>query len=310
VSGEEYTFSAKTVINATGIFADNIGRMDNPLNKPSIKPSQGIHIVLDRSFLKSNSAIMIPKTVDERVLFAIPWYDEVIIGTTDTPVDKIALEPVALQEEVDFILSTAGKYLTKAPARKDILCVFAGLRPLAANPGNPSSTREVSRRHKLIISPSGLITIIGGKWTTYRRMAEETIDKAIRAGFLDKRECVTMNLKLSEISGINKGDPLIVYGDGICEIKEIISNDPSMGKPVDKRLPYTPAEIIWICRNEMPLTVEDLLARRTHALLLNARVSLDIAGEVAGIMANELDHDLEWQKNQVEAYRQLVTKYT
>jgi len=252
---------------------------------------------------------MIPKTVDERVLFAIPWHDEVIIGTTDTPVDKIALEPVALQEEVDFILSTAGKYLTKAPARKDILCVFAGLRPLAANPGNPSSTREVSRRHKLIISPSGLITIIGGKWTTYRRMAEETIDKAIRAGFLDKRECVTMNLKLSEISGINKGDPLIVYGDGICEIKEIISNDPSMGKPVDKRLPYTPAEIIWICRNEMPLTVEDLLARRTHALLLNARASLDIAGEVAGIMANELDYDPEWQKNQVETYRQLVANY-
>ena len=188
---KDYSLKARIVINATGVFADSIARMDNPSSKPSLRPSQGVHIVLDKSFLRSNSAIMIPKTDDGRVLFAIPWYNEVVIGTTDTPLDTISLEPVALEKEIDFILQTAEKYLVRPPKRKDILCVFAGLRPLAANPDNPGSTKEVSRRHKITLSPSGLLTIIGGKWTTYRRMAEETLDRAIKGGRLKKSKCIT-----------------------------------------------------------------------------------------------------------------------
>ena len=174
-TGDEFKLKANLVVNATGVFADEVARMDNADSKPTLKPSQGVHIVLDKSFLRSNSAIMIPKTDDGRVLFAIPWYDAVVVGTTDTPLDIINLEPVAIDKEVSFILQTAEKYLVKPPRREDILCVFAGLRPLAANPDNPASTKEISRRHKITLSSSGLLTIIGGKWTTYRLMAEESI---------------------------------------------------------------------------------------------------------------------------------------
>lgn len=308
-SGNEFTIKANLVINATGVFADDIVRMDNPESRPTIKPSQGVHIVLDKSFLRSNSAIMIPKTDDGRVLFAIPWYNEVVVGTTDTPIDAISLEPVALEKEIKFILQTTEKYLVKPPRREDILCIFAGLRPLAANPDNPDSTKEVSRRHKIALSSSGLLTIIGGKWTTYRRMAEETINKAINTGFLDRRKCVTSNLKLTTITISNSPDRLNIYGDRSFEIKKMISEKPGLGMPIDPRLPYTRAEIIWICRNEMPFTVDDMLARRTRALFLNARASSEMAGEVARLMAEELGYDMKWQEDQIELYNQLVKNY-
>ena len=308
-SDEEIDLKTKLVINATGVFADQVARMDNPESKVTIRPSQGVHIVLDKSFLRSDSAIMIPKTDDGRVLFAIPWYNEVVIGTTDTPIDTISLEPVALEKEVNFILQTAEKYLVKPPRRKDILCIFAGLRPLAANPDNPASTKEVSRRHKITLSPSGLLTIIGGKWTTYRRMAEETIDHAIKAGLLDKAKCVTSNLKLTSINANTTSGRLQIYGDHLVDIDKMITEDPGMGIPIDPRLPYTRAEILWICRNEMPFTLEDILARRTRSLFLDARASKEIAPEVAGLMAQELGHDLNWQEEQVESYNELVKNY-
>ena len=309
VSGDEFRLRANLVINATGVFADDIARMDNADSKPTIRPSQGVHIVLDKSFLQSNSAIMIPKTDDGRVLFAIPWYNEVVVGTTDTPLDAISPEPVALEKEISFILRTAEKYLIKPPHREDILCIYAGLRPLAADPGNPASTKEVSRRHKITLSPSGLLSIIGGKWTTYRRMAEETIDKAIKSGFLENRKCLTSKLKLSTSAINNSSSRLHIYGDMSFEIEKMIDENPELGEPIDSRLPYTRAEIIWICRNEMPVTIEDILARRTRALFLNARASSDIAAEVAGLLAKEFGHDMIWQKEQVESYCQLVRNY-
>jgi glycerol-3-phosphate dehydrogenase len=252
---------------------------------------------------------MIPKTDDGRVLFAIPWYDKVVIGTTDTTLDLINLEPVALENEIYFILQTAKKYLVKQPKREDILCVFAGLRPLAANPDNPLSTKEISRRHKIILSPSQLLTITGGKWTTYRLMAEETINRAIKEGILDRRKCVTSNLRLSSPEISNSASRLNVYGDRSPEIEQIITDSPEMGIPIDLRLPYSRAEIIWICRNEMPLTLEDMLARRTRALFLNARASSEIAPVVAGIMAEEMGFDEKWQLDQINAYNQLVINY-
>ena len=308
-SGKEYNLKTRLVINATGVFADEISRLDDPESKTTIRPSQGVHIVLDKSFLRSNSAIMIPKTDDGRVLFAIPWYNEVVIGTTDTPLDKISLEPVALDEEIRFILRTAEKYLIKPPKREDILCIYAGLRPLAANPDNPASTKEVSRRHKITLSPSGLLTIIGGKWTTYRRMAEETIDRAIKTGLMDKAKCVTSNIKLTTINTDNILKRLYIYGDHYVDIEKMISENPELGIPVDPRLPYTSAEILWICRNEMPLRLEDILARRTRSLFLNARASAEIAPVVAGFMASEFGYDQKWQEEQVESYKELVKNY-
>lgn len=308
LSGESYSFNTKLVINATGVFADEIAKMDDRSARRTIRPSQGVHLVLDKSFLRSDSAIMIPKTDDGRVLFAIPWYGEVVVGTTDTPIDDVSLEPVALEKEISFILKTAGDYLEKAPSRKDILCVFAGLRPLAADPDNPGATKEVSRRHKITLSPSGLLTIVGGKWTTYRRMAEETLDKAISSGFLEKQKCITKDLKMGdEIKGTDSR--LRIYGTGSAEIAQMEESDPALGKLMHDALPYTKAEIIWICRHEMVCNVEDVLARRTRSLFLNAAASMDMAPEVADIMAAENGYDLKWKDDQVRSYKTLAGKY-
>ncbi len=308
-TGTEYQIRAKLVINATGVFADTIHRMDDPLAKPTIRPSQGVHIVLDKTFLGGNSAIMIPKTDDGRVLFAIPWYDKVVVGTTDTPLNDITNEPKALEEEVNFILKTAGNYLTKKPSRADALCIFAGLRPLAANPDNPEATKEVSRRHKITLYHSGLLSIVGGKWTSYRRMAEETIDKGIRAGLIEGRKCVTKTFRFVSNGAELKSERLKIYGNEAAEIEKLITDKPELGGLLDPRLPYTRAEIVWISRNEMPLKLEDILARRTRAMFLDARASSAIAPEVAEIMAGELSRDGKWAEAQVKDYNQLLLNY-
>lgn len=308
LSGEGYNFKTRLVINATGVFADEIAKMDDSSSRKTIRPSQGVHLVIDKSFLSSDSAIMIPKTDDGRVLFAIPWYGEVVVGTTDTPIDDVSLEPVALEKEISFILKTAGDYLEKAPSRKDVLCVFAGLRPLAADPDNPGATKEVSRRHKITLSSSGLLTIVGGKWTTYRRMAEETLDKAISSGFLEKHKCITRELKLDDHLNGDAGR-LSIYGKGALEIMKMTESDPAFGKPMHAALPYTKAEIVWICRNEMVCNIEDVLARRTRSLFLNAAASLEMAPEVADIMASEQGYDEVWKNEQVNSYKTLAGKY-
>lgn len=308
-SERNFELKGKIVINATGVFADEIHRMDSPDSKPTIRPSQGVHIVLDSSFLQGSSAVMIPKTDDGRVLFVIPWSGKIVAGTTDTPIGSVSEEPRALAEEVDFILKTAGKYLTREPKREDILCIYAGLRPLAADQDNPLSTKEISRRHKISVSKSGLLSIIGGKWTSYRRMAEETIDRGIKTGLLEKRDCVTGNLCFYSNNQFLKNERLKTYGDHAAEIEKFIDEKPDLGEPLDPRFPYTRAEIIWICRNEMPVTIEDVLARRTRALFLNAKASLAIAPEVARLMADESGFDSDWQAHQLEEYGKLVLNY-
>jgi glycerol-3-phosphate dehydrogenase len=309
VSGTEYSFNARVVINATGVFTDDIHRMDDPASVPSIRPSQGVHLVLDNSFLGSESALMIPKTSDGRVLFAIPWYGKVVVGTTDTPINDICLEPVALEKEINFILETAGGCLTKKPSRGDILCVFAGLRPLASNPENPESTREISRRHKIILSESGLISIIGGKWTTYRCMAEETIDRAIRKGLLEKKKCVTRGLRINSENGNDNRGRFQIYGKHAASLQMIVKETPSLGEPIDPRLAYSKAEVIWICRNEMAVRLSDVLARRTRSLFLDVKTSLDIAPEVASIMAKEMGFDKKWEEEQLADFKKLAANY-
>jgi glycerol-3-phosphate dehydrogenase len=309
-TNQKLRIKSRVVVNATGVFTDDILRMDQPIMERTIRPSQGIHIVLDRKFLESESAIMIPKTDDGRVLFAIPWYDKVVIGTTDTPVEIISLEPKALEEEITFILSTAGRYLKLQPRREDILSVFAGLRPLAASPDDPTATREISRRHKIRISSSGLVTVEGGKWTIYRRMAQDTIDKIMRAGMLEKRACNTGHLPVYGFSTDHQeNDRFRIYGVYAREIKTMIAQQCPGSQVLHPRLPYTRAEIIWMCRNEMPLKLEDVLARRTRALLLDARASREMAPEVAIIMAQELNFDKDWIKDQIEEYNRLAENY-
>lgn len=308
-TGEEYKLLSKLVINATGVFADEIHKMDDPEAEPTIRPSQGVHVVLDSSFLQSRSAVMIPETDDGRVLFVIPWYGKVVAGTTDTSVENVTSEPKALDEEIDFILSTTGKYLNRAPSRSDVLSVFAGLRPLAASRDNPTTTKEVSRRHKITLSKSGLLSIIGGKWTSYRKMAEETIDRGISTGYLPKRKCQTENFRFYSGELDSGSDPLRIYGNNAVEIKNMISKQPELGDLINPDLPYTRAEIVWICRNEMPLTIEDILARRTRSLILDARKSAEAAPVVAGIMAQELGYDKTWQEDQIMEYNKLVLNY-
>jgi glycerol-3-phosphate dehydrogenase len=309
VSSRTVELKAGLVFNATGVYVDEILRMDHPVIKRTIRPSQGIHLVFNRSFLQGDSAIMIPKTDDGRVLFAIPWYDKVVAGTTDTPLDIISLEPRALEEEIAFILHTAGKYLIRQPGREDVLSVFAGLRPLAASADDPANTREISRRHKITISASALVTVEGGKWTTYRRMAQDALNKAMRKGLIDTRPCKTRDLPIHGFTINGDHDRLDIYGTHAADIRNLGKTRPEWNRPVHARLPYTEAELRWICRHEKPFKLEDMLARRTRALFLDAAASREMSAAVAGIMAEELGFDEVWKTQEVEEYRKLVENY-
>ncbi len=306
---KEYQLSARVVINATGVFSDQIIRLDDTIEDKLISPSQGIHIVLDKSFLPGDSAIMIPETDDGRVLFAIPWHDRVIVGTTDTPVDEAVLEPVPLPSEIEFLLSHAARYLLKDPSSADVLSVFAGLRPLVAS-GNVTDTATLSRDHTIHISPSGLVTITGGKWTTYRKMAEDTVDHALVIAQLEHIPSVTRDLP---IHGYHKnpdafGD-LADYGSDASEIMSLIKREPVDGQKLHHEFSITPAHVRWALSKEMARTVEDFLARRTRCLILDAKASLSIAPQVARIMADHLNRDDTWINNQLSDYTKLVDNY-
>ncbi|MEL7119713.1 MAG: glycerol-3-phosphate dehydrogenase/oxidase [Bacteroidota bacterium] len=310
INDESFDLKAKVVVNATGVFTDEILQMDEPGAKRKVVPSQGVHLVLDHEFLQGDHAIMIPKTDDGRVLFAVPWRGKVVVGTTDTLIDEASLEPRALEDEIDFILRTARKYLTRPPQRSDVRSIFAGLRPLAAPEGDGKKTKEISRNHKVIVSLSGLVTITGGKWTTYRRMGQDTVDKAVIVSGLEERKSVTENLPLhGHTAAIDLNDHLYVYGADASAIKHIIATYPAMGEQLHERLDFTKAEVVWACRNEMAQTLDDVLSRRVRALFLDARAAEEMAPEVAAIMANELDKDEEWQKEQVEAFCELAKGY-
>lgn len=310
IDGDEFEIRAKAVVNATGVFTDEILQMDEPGTPKKVVPSQGIHLVLDHDFLKGDHAIMIPKTDDGRVLFAVPWRGKVVVGTTDTLIENASLEPRALEEEIEFILSTAKRYLTRPPKRSDVRSIFAGLRPLAAPEGEDKKTKEISRSHKVIMSLSGLITITGGKWTTYRKMGEDTINNAVILTGLPERPCQTENLAIHGYTkNIDHNDHFYVYGSEAKEIKEMIENDPELGEKLHERLEFTVAEVVWACKKEMAITLDDVLARRVRALYLDARAAEEMAPKVAQIMANELNKDTGWINQQVEEFTQIAKGY-
>jgi glycerol-3-phosphate dehydrogenase len=309
LSGGEYGVNGRVVINATGAFTDTLLKMDDKNAESIISPSQGIHLVLDKHFLPGDSAIMVPHTDDGRVLFAVPWHGKVVVGTTDTPVDTPDLEPIALEEEIEFVLKHAKQYLTGNPTRKDVRSVFAGLRPLVKADG-ATGTASLSRDHTLIISLTGLVTITGGKWTTYRKMAQDVVDQASTVAGLNRRDCITETLRIHGwLKTVNTGEPLHYYGSDRLAINKLIEEKPELGRPLHERLPYLKAEVVWAVRNEMAMTIEDVLSRRTRALLLDARASVEIAPEVAGLMAQEAGYDAAWQQQQVKAYTDLAAGY-
>jgi glycerol-3-phosphate dehydrogenase len=308
-SGKEYEIHGRVVVNATGVFTDQVLQMENPDAKPIIAPSQGVHLILDKEFLPGESAIMVPQTADGRVLFAVPWRNKVVVGTTDTPVSGVSLEPRALEEEIAFILDHAAIYMTKDPSRKDVKSVFAGLRPLV-KAGEGGNTASISRDHYLVISESGLVTITGGKWTTYRKMAEDTVNQAMLVAGLDERECVTKKLRVHGwLKHFDKTDPLHYYGSDAIHLKQLVNADPDMGEKLHEDLPYIKAEVVWSVRSEMARTVEDFLARRTRALLLDAKASIEMADETARLMAKELGNDDGWASEQASAYKALAKEY-
>jgi glycerol-3-phosphate dehydrogenase len=259
--------------------------------------------------MPGSSAIMVPHTSDGRVMFAIPWHNHVVVGTTDTPIDEASLEPKPFEQEIEFILETAGKYLSRPPERSDLLSVFVGIRPLV-KAGGAGSTAALSRDHTIHIDNSGLLTICGGKWTTYRHMSEETVDHAITLAKLDERPCLTKDLR---IHGHREYAPemghMYVYGSDADAINQLAEKNKDLAEALDERLPYTKAELLWACRFEMARTPEDFLARRTRALFLDAAAALRMAPAVTRIMAAELQKDAVWEATELANFQDLAKQY-
>jgi glycerol-3-phosphate dehydrogenase len=309
-SGERFTAYCKVIVNATGIFTDETRHLSDPDVEGMVAPSQGIHLVFERSFLRGDTAIMVPHTSDGRVLFAIPWHEHTVVGTTDTPIDGPSYDPLPFEQEIEFILDTAAQYLSRPPTRSDILSVYTGIRPLVKAGSATSKTSALSRDHTIHVDHSGLLTIVGGKWTTYRHMAEDCVDHAITLGSLPDSECRTHHLQIhgydDEIDGLSN---MGVYGSDAAAIMQLADEDPELAKPLHPALPYIAAEVVWAVRHEMARTLDDVLARRIRALFLNSRATLEMAPTVAALMAHELGRDREWVNKQLAEFRTLAASY-
>ncbi|SHM54393.1 glycerol-3-phosphate dehydrogenase [Cyclobacterium lianum] len=301
--------SAKTVVNATGVFADKILQLDNPDAGKMIQPSQGVHLVVDQRFLGGKDALMIPSTSDGRVLFAVPWQGKLVLGTTDTIRKKPKMEPQPLSSEIDFILETAGNYLASAPTRADVLSVFAGLRPLAAPKEGSTKTKEISRSHKVIISDSKLITITGGKWTTFRKMGEDTVDAHFKIHGIPKIPSKSAEKKLHGYTISQENGHLRWYGSDAARIRALQQQNPDWAHPLLEPYPYTGAEVVWAVREEMAQKIEDFLSRRSRVLLLDAKAAMHMAPKVAALMAEELSKDEDWIRKELEDFYKLAKKY-
>ena len=306
---EVFTVKTKAVVNATGVFVNDILQMDKPDARDIVQASQGVHIVIDECFLESKHALLIPKTRDGRILFAVPWKNHVILGTTDVPKEKHLIEPKASDEEIDFILETAGRYLTQKPTREDIKSVFAGLRPLAAPTEGKTKTKEISRGHKIYVSESKMVTIIGGKWTTYRQMGEDVIDKVIATCDLRNKPSKTANLKIHGYLEDTDNSAMDFYGKDVMYIHALIKKRSELQTPLSLNSRMLRAQVVWACHNEWARTIEDVLARRTRLLFFDALESVRVAPQVAELMANELGYDKTWKKEQIASFTALANQY-
>ncbi len=312
-TGDRFEVEAKVVINATGVFSDALRSLDEPNAAPLLAVSQGSHFVLPREFLSGTDALMVPRTVDGRVLFAIPWHGAVLVGTTDEPVAGPSMEPRALATERNFLMEQIARYFGRRPTPQEILSMWSGQRPLIRKQG-ATSTASLSREHSVFVSPTRLVTVLGGKWTTYRRMGEDTINVAAQAGGLPSRPSRTADLRLhgwvapEEPERLQR-DALSVYGSDRALIEQMAAEKPELRERLHARLPYRASEVVWAVRNEMARTVEDVLARRTRALFLDARAASEAAPRVAALMAAELGRSQEWAQAQVQSFQKLAEGY-
>jgi len=307
-SGTEYTIQAKAIINATGIFTDDLRTMDQPARPKLLSVSRGTHIVVAPHFLGGATAIMVPKTEDGRIIFAIPWQGAVLIGTTDLAAPTPRMEPDVDPGEIDFLLATIAPYLSAPIAKTDILSIFSGLRPLVT--GKENATSKLSREHHIDVSQSRMVTVAGGKWTTYRRMAEDTLNFAVEKKLLPKGKSVTDHIPLHGATTTKSHNPhLAEYGTETTAISALIANNPALGEPIDPALPYPKALVVHAVRNELARTVEDVLSRRTRSLLLNAKAALQAAPAVAALMAQELGRDQNWVDAQLQSFTALARKH-
>lgn len=309
-SGGEFRLNARCVINATGPFANNLHLMAETGGQPLIQASRGVHLLLDRSFLGGSDALVIPATPDGRILFAAPWHDRLLIGTTDVPVSDAAPEPAPSDEEVDFLLETAGEYFQRRPQRSDVLAAYAGLRPLRTSRLGLRDTADIPRSHLVRVSDSGMVSVVGGKWTTYRRMGEDAVDAAVSTASISAEASRTRELRLhgylAAADGATVEDGL---GTDLQEFRALTASDPSLAEPVHERLPYSAAWVVWAARREMARSVEDVLARRTRSLLLDARAAIEAAPAVAALLARELGRDEAWAQNQVHEFTEMASAY-
>ncbi len=313
-SGRTFDIHARVVVNACGIFSDAVRALDDPGAKRMVEPAQGVHLVFDRSFQPSDRAVMVPHTDDGRVLFVIPWHERVVVGTTDTPMKAAEIEPRALPEEIDFILRNAGRYLERDPTRGDVLTVFAGMRPLVHEGGVDAPTKSISRSHAIVVSRSGLVSIMGGKWTTYRKMAQDTVDRAIDVGALPRRSATTESLHVHGY--LARGDSAMpnedwrrVYGSDAPGVAAVCAERSEWGQPIHPRLPYPLGVVAHAARHEMARSVDDILARRTRALFLDARAAIEAAEQVGAVLARELGKDEKWGRDSAAAFRAIGQGY-
>jgi glycerol-3-phosphate dehydrogenase len=308
ISGNEFDVKAKVVINATGVFADALLQLAEGHSEQTISPSQGIHLVVEKHYFRGNAGMMIPKTDDGRVLFAIPWHDKLVLGTTDTPVENITLEPRPLKEEVDFIIRHFNRYTTAEINYNDVKSVYVGLRPLA-KVGSEKKTSIMPRDHVIKVLPSGLVHITGGKWTTYRNMAEKTIDKAIQSAGLKFAPSKTKDLKIHGWQSISAESHLSVYGSDADAILELIEKDSSLTEKIHASYPFTKAEIKWFVENEMAVTLEDIMARRLRLLFLDAKAAMEAAPMVVKVISSLTGHNSEWENQQLVFFNELAKGY-
>ncbi len=308
ISGNSFSIQAKVVINATGVFTDQLQQKADSSLSATVKASKGVHIVTDKKILADDNAMLIPHTSDGRVLFAVPWHNKLIIGTTDTPEKEITENPKADQQDIDYILKQWNQY-SEIPLKKEhIQSVFAGLRPLAAKGKEGKKTKEISRGHEVIVSSKGLISIIGGKWTTYRKMGEDVLDLIIGSGLLKGDASHTKTLEIhGHTASLNHS--FSIYGTDADEIIKMVALHPELGKKIHPALPYTLAEVIWCIRNEMVMTLEDVLSRRLRCLLLDTQATVSCAKQVAEIMAHELGKDEAWIEHQLKDFYKTAEDY-
>ena len=307
--GDEFELQAKVVVNAAGVFAEDLLAMDGAARGSLLAMSQGTHFVLPHSWLSGSSALMVPKTADGRVLFAIPWHGATVVGTTDEGVDRAVAEPRSLESERRFLFEHIGRYFGRRPQAEEILSVWSGLRPLVKK--GDGKTSKLSRDHRILVSKSGLVTVTGGKWTTYRRMGQDAIDHAAEVAGLAKVTSRTLDLKLHGWTdqSAKMAESERVYGTDLAFLQKLSENDPALDELLHPRLPYRLREVVWAARFEMARTVEDVLARRTRALFLDARAAMEAAPTVADVLAKELGRSNAWRDKDLQEFLAMAQGY-